>query len=346
MAEKSDQIIKNELSEIGELKDLKLRIFPVGSKEDQKHWMEGGLSFGYDSIRYGSCDGAWYKEENWRDPLSKQTSLFKPILAVEGTLALERGSSGNAQYQRFFHALGAVLSGVIGIYYLRKGKDPLRYDLPKAALNASEIHGTDYLVVTKLEDIKELVESIAFGNKRKIQKTIKRIKVEMEKYFQAVFQDKFKGDIENYYKSRSIIRLPSGINIKYLAGNYRNFTESSQRGGHIVLGEFLIAKYFLKERFYFLLPRLEPSEVIKLDASNKKEWKILRIDNMGELITISDLEGIDNQLKKKILSLKNQPLGGSLKGGKAWSGWNLLMKELEKGLRNGSIKIKKYAQEK
>ncbi|MGB3346656.1 MAG: hypothetical protein WBA71_05355 [Candidatus Humimicrobiia bacterium] len=339
MAEKSDQIIKNEFSEIGNINDLELRIFPVGSREDQKHWIEGGLSFGYNSIRYGSCDGAWYREEKWHDPLSKKVSLQKPILAVEGTLALERGSSGNAQYQRFFHALGAVLSGVIGIYYLRKGKDVLRYDLPKAALNVSEIHGTDYLVVTELDDIKELVESMAQNNQARFQKAVARIKSEMEKYFQVVFQKRFKGDIENYYRSRSIIRLPSGINIKYLAGNYRNFTESSQRGGHIVLGEFLMAKYFLRDPFYFLLPRLLQVEIRKLDDSNKKEWQILRNDKLGKLITLHNLKGISGNLKKDILSLKDQPLGGSAEGGRAKKTWNSLMKILEEGFRNGLTRI-------
>lgn len=339
MANKSDEIIKRELLDIGEINGLKIRVFPGGSREDQKHWVDGGLSFGFDNIMYGSCDGAWYLEKPWVDPLSKRKSELTPVLAVEGTLALERGSSGNAQYQRFFHALGAVLSGVVGVYYLRAGKDSMRYDLPKAALNVSELHGTDYLIVDDLNLVKALVEALATGDKSKYHAIAIRVKKQMEEQFNSVFQARFKGDMEAYYRSRSVIRLDKS-NIKYLAGNYRNFTESSQRGGHIVLGEFLLAKYMLKEPFYFLLPRLLPSEVEKLDRSRKKEWLVMRNDDMGKLLTLEDFDGVDEKLKVEILKLKNQPLGGSAKGGKAKSKWYYLMQELESSIRDGKIKVK------
>lgn len=339
MANKSDEIIKRELLDIGEINGLKLRVFPGGSREDQRHWVDGGLSFGFGNVIYGSCDGAWYAEHEWIDPLSKRKSDFTPVLAVEGTLALERGSSGNAQYQRFFHALGAVLSGVVGVYYLRAGTDLMRYDLPMAALNASELHGTDYLIVDELESVKEIVRAIATGDKEKYRVVATKIKKRMEEQFNSVFQRRFGGDIEAYFKSRSIVRLKDR-NIKYLAGNYRNFTESSQRGGHIVLGEFLLAKYMLKEPFYFLLPRLLPSEVTKLDASKKKEWLVMRNDNMGKLVTLDDMDGVDNELRRGILELRNQPLGGSKKGGKAKSKWYYLMQELESKIRNGEVVIK------
>ena len=339
MANKSDEIIKRELLDIGELNNLKLRVFPGGSREDQKHWVDGGLSFGYGTIMYGSCDGVWYIEKTWQDKLSKRRSEFTPVLAIEGTLALERGSSGNAQYQRFFHALGAVLSGVIGMYYLRAGKDIMRYDLSKAALNASELHGVDYFVVDNLKDVKKIVTALASKNKSDYKRIARNIRKKMGNHFNAVFSRKFKNNIEEYYKARSIIRLRD-MNIKYLAGNYRNFTESSQRGGHIILGEFLMAKYMLKEPFYFLLPRLLPQEVKKLDKSNKKEWLVLRNDKMGKLITLNDLGGINPKLEKAILSLKNEPLGGSKKGGKARSKWIRLMKKLEAEIRSRQIKLK------
>lgn len=338
MANKSDDIIKRELQDIGDVGNLKLRIFPGGSREDQIHWVDGGLSFGYDNIMYGSCDGAWLIESPWEDPLSKRKTDFTPILAIEGTLALERGSSGNAQYQRFFHALGAVLSGVIGVYYLRAGKDLMRYDLPKAALNASELHGIDYLVVDNLDDVKKLLVALSSGQEQ-YKEVASEIKAKMEDRFNTVFSRKFKGNMELYYQSRSVIRL-DGLNIKYLAGNFRNFTESSQRGGHIVLGEFLLAKYMLKEPFVFLLPRLLPEEVEKLDKSNKKEWLVMRNDDMGKVLTLSDFEGVDEELKRGILALKDEPLGGSANGGKAKLRWHVLMQDLESKLRTGQIKIK------
>jgi len=339
MANKSDEIIKRELLDIGDVGNLKLRVFPGGSREDQKHWGDGGLSFGYDNIYYGSCDGAWYLEKEWQDPLSKKACHQAPVFAVEGTLALERGSAGNAQYQRFFHVLGAVLSGVTGIYYLRAGKDALRYDMPKAALNASEMHKIDYLIINDINDLRKLIESCATENIKKYQDVVTDIKRKMEDCFKNVFDKRFKGDLEKYFTSRSIIRLPN-INIKYLGGNFRNFTEGSQRGGHVILGEFLMAKYILREPFYFLLPRLLPEEVKQLDKYHKKEWLVLRNDKMGKLITLDDLDGVNPKLKKLILSLKNQPLGGSKQGGKAKHKWGILMKRLDKDIRQGIIKIK------
>ena len=336
MANKSDEMVKMELLSIGELGQLKLRVFPGGSFEDQKHWVDGGLCFGDGNVTYDSCDGIWYVDREWTDPLSGRTCSQTPVLAVEGTLALERGSDGNAQYQRFFHVLGAVLSGVMGVYYLKSGKSPLRYDLPQAALNASQLHGQDYLVVTDAGVLGTLVKACAADDQGEV---VSRIKSDMGSYFQKFLDQKFGGELEDYFASRSIIRLDS-VNIKYLAGSFRNFTESSQRAGHVVLGEFLMAKYMLNEEFYFLLPRLLPREVETLDQSSKKEWLVLRADNLGTLITLDDLEGVNEELRVSILSLKDKPLGGSKAGGMAKRQWNRAMRNLETFIRNGVITVR------
>ena len=342
MAFKSDYIIKQELTSIGEIGKLKLRIFPGSSREDQVHWVDGGLCFGKADLFYGSNDAAWYVEEKWQDPLSGKTSTMKPVIAVEGTLALERGSSGNAQYQRFFHALGAVLSGVIGIYYLREGKDSLRYDLPMAALHAGELHKCDYFVTTDLNDVRSIVEAVGRHgvSSKEYNEIAKTLKDKMRSYFDHALRRIHKGNISDYFRHRSIIRLPDGTNIKYLAGNYRNFTESSQRGGHIVLGEFLMAKYFLKEKFYYLLPRLTRADVSRLDNSDKKEWKVIRADNMGKLMTLEDLEGVPDEIKQGILMLKDTPLGGPTCS-EAKVKWNKLISKLRELIETGIIRIKK-----
>lgn len=341
MAFKSDYIIKQELNSIGEVGNLKLRIFPGSSREDQIHWVDGGLCFGKADLLYGSNDAVWYVEQAWRDPLTDRESVAKPVIAVEGTLALERGSSGNAQYQRFFHALGAVLSGVIGVYYLREGKDSLRYDMPMAALNAGEMHDCDYFVTTDLDVVQEIVETI--GNhgvsSAEYRNLANRIKGEMRAYFTDALNRIHNGDINDYFKHRSIIKLANGTNIKYLAGNYRNFTESSQRGGHVILGEFLLAKYFLKERFYFLLPRLTHDDITRLDNSDKKEWKVIRADELGEVMTMDEMEGIPERLKRGILELKSTPLGGPTCS-VAKVKWNKLINELRGLIERGVVKIK------
>lgn len=341
MTFKSDYIIKQELNSIGEIGNLKLRIFPGSSREDQSHWVDGGLCFGKTDLLYGSNDAVWYAEEKWEDPLSGKKSNVKPIVAVEGTLALERGSSGNAQYQRFFHALGAVLSGAIGIYYLREGKNLLRYDLPMAALNAGELHNCDYFVTIDLRDVRKIVEAVGlYGMASPEYCSIsKTIKGKMRSYFNQALDRIHNRDINDYFRHRSIIRLAEGTNIKYLAGNYRNFTESSQRGGHIVLGEFLMAKYFLKEKFYYLLPRLTHDDIAKLDKSDKKEWKIMRADDIGKVITMEDLDGIPPRIKNGILRLKNTPLGGPTCS-KAKKKWNLLINELRELMEKEVVRIR------
>jgi hypothetical protein len=312
MAYKSDMIVKQELQSIGSMGDLKLRIFPGDSRDDQLHWIDGGLCFGKRDWMYGSCDGAWYVDEPFKDPLTEESTSQKPIVAVEGTLALERGSSGDAQYQRFFHALGAVMSGVIGVYYLRSGKHPMRPDLPQAAIHAMEKHGCPYLVVNNLSDIQHLVESIAmYGqDSSEVKLVIKQITTRMRQYWETAFERQYKSDIQKYYQSRSIILTPQNQYIKYAGRNLRNFTESSQRAGHIALGEFYLAKYFIAQKFYYFLTRLSKEEVQQLDARNAKEWKLMRSDDLGKIITIEDFDGVPQEIKEGLEYLKNTPLKG------------------------------------
>ena len=68
MAYKSDQIVKEELLCIGNVGNLKIRIFPSDTHEDQRHWVDEGLCFGRRELLYGSCDGAWYIQEHWTVP--------------------------------------------------------------------------------------------------------------------------------------------------------------------------------------------------------------------------------------------------------------------------------------
>jgi hypothetical protein len=337
MAVSSDAVVKQLLQEIGNRGKLKLRIFPEDNNSDQKPWIDGGLSFGKRDLLYGSCDGAWYTEEKWIDPQNKVTVDSKPIIAVEGTLALERGSTGSAQYQRFFHALGAVLSGVIGIYYLRqqekhiyKGREvssKIRYDLPMAALNASDIHNTPYLVITNINDIKKLVTDLGNENLVQVEKTIKEIKEKMKKYFQDNAPKEYK-NIEEYCKGRSIAKDAKGNFIKILSTNYQNLTLSEKRGGHIMLGEYFIAKYMLKGNLIMFLPRLSRKDIEKLNASNKKEWKVLWEDSNGMVLTIEDFDGISEDMKRMILKCNS------------YSEWLGLIKVLLDKIRKNEIRIR------
>lgn len=147
MAYSSDEIIKREIIDyLGyETHGIKLRVFPQSSNEDQKPFSEGGLTFGYKGVSYGSCDAAWYVDEKWVDGLNEKEINQKPVIALEGTDALNRNSGGNALYQRFHHALGAVKNGVVGVYYLKKGKTKIQPDLFGMAYFASKVEKGKYL---------------------------------------------------------------------------------------------------------------------------------------------------------------------------------------------------------
>lgn len=345
MAFDSDAIIKKMLEDIGDCGDLKLKIFPEDNKSDQRSWIEGGLSFGNKNLLYGSCDAVWYKEEEWLDPFNKQKYPHKPIIAVEGSLALERGSVGSAQYQRFSHALGAVKSGVIGIYFLRgelphmyKGKEQMgkmRYDLPKAALNASEIHGSDYLIITDYEDLKEIIKAVAYN--KDVKQIISRIKDKMAKYFQENFQKKYK-NMGEYFQERSFAKDKNGNIFKILSTNYRNLTLASQRGGHIFGGEYFVGKYMLKEQIYMFLPRLTMEEINKLNDSNKKEWNLVWEDSGGKIVTIDDFEGVSTILKQEINTIRNAP---AKQGTVSRQQWDSIRIRLIEGINNGKIYLKK-----
>ena len=138
MALSSDEIIKREIVDfIGtKINSFSVRVFPEGSNDDQKY-EDGGLTFSHAQQDYGSCDCAYVKRDGNKEI---------PIIAIEGTDCLSRGSSGNAQYQRFHHVLGAVKNKVIGIYYLRKGKHIIQPDLYEMAFNASKVYTTPYLI--------------------------------------------------------------------------------------------------------------------------------------------------------------------------------------------------------
>lgn len=339
MAQTSDDLIKGQFQDIGDVENLKLRIFHSDNASDQKLWINGGLSFGNSNMVYGSNDAGWYIEEKWTDPLNKKECEFKPVIIVEGTDCLNTGSSGNAQYQRFFHVLGAVVCGVIGIYYLKKGKLKLRYDMMKAALNTSDIHKAPYLITTNIGDVEKLVKLYGLKKFKEFERCVKKIQKEMLNYFNAIFMIKDKGNYENYYDKRSIVKTKDGDYIKYAGRNFRNFNESSQRAGHIALGEFLLAKYFLNKKFYYLFPRMLGSEKERLNSRNAKEWKIMKNDPMGNIITLEDLEGVPETLKKDILKLKDLPLGGP-SGGKNRSLWERYMKDLHDLIKKGVILIK------
>lgn len=311
MAQSSDELIKREI--INATQDtkskLKLRIFPQSSRQDQFTFSEGGLTFGKKNVLYGSCDAVWYVDGNWTDGYDDRRINKIPILALEGTDALSRGSSGNAQYQRFHHALGAVRNGVIGIYYFRPGMYKIQEDLYGMAANASLIEPGKYLIINDLAWLRKLIDS--YGS-REFDSLVEGVISEMSSKFNTAFQVRYGGDWHRFAENRSSLITESQV-IKHAARNYRNFTDSSQRAGHIAVGEMYLTKYLLnKPKFIYLMPRLSREEIRKLDSgkSTDKEWFLLRNEPGVEILTRDEIKGAPKKFYDLMEKLSDKPLKG------------------------------------
>ena len=190
------------------------------------------MTFSYQKTNYGSCDLAYV-----------DSKTEKPYLAIEGTDALNRGSSGNAQYQRFHHALGAVKNGFIGVYYLRKGTLEVREDLYAMAYYSSLKEKGFYVITQSIEEIKEIMK---YSEKSYEERTVflKNLIEKKHEIFLNTFKKRYKSDWKLFAEKRSTIIFEKHI-IKYSARNILNFTDGSQRAGHIAVGEMYLTKYFL-----------------------------------------------------------------------------------------------------
>lgn len=341
----SDQVVKNQIiEELGyEHGPIKLRIFPEGSNDDQIPFSEGGLTFGGKDTLYGSCDAAWYIENTeYVDVFSGKTINEKPIIALEGTDALQRGSSGNAQYQRFHHALGAVRAGIIGIYYLKPGQENMRLDLLEMAYNASKLEKGTYLITQSLSLVKNIIDLInRYGeNSEELQAFLyEEVEKMHEKWLEEEFASKYSSDWNVFADRRSTIIRDDNI-IKYCARNKRNFTDSSQRAGHIAVGEMYLSKYFfIDKKVNYLFLRMFEDEKIEMDTkkSTDKEWNLLRSEPNVEIKTVDDLMGLPLELKNNLIRIKDEPLKS---GTPAKHLYDATVKEICEMIRNGSIKLR------
>lgn len=337
MALSSDEIIKREIIDTLGYKygDIKLRIFPQTSREDQSLFSDGGLTFGFDNVFYGSCDACWYVDEKWVDGFNNKMIDKKPIIALEGTDALNRNSAGNALYQRFHHALGAVKNGLVGVYYLKKGLSQIQPDLYGMAYYASQVEKGTYLITDDLKVVKELLER--YNDKTSFDAYINSYLEEMRKIFNAKFQLFYKGDWKEFAKKRSTI-IKDDYVIKYAGRSRRNFTDGSQRAGHIAVGEMFLTKYyFYDKKFYYLFPKMTREDIELLDKSKNtdKEWLLLRNEPNVFIKTIDDVEGVDKNIRRGLLQIKDEPLKGD-----AFRTFNAYTQEIVSKLESGEYRIK------
>lgn len=343
MALSSDEIVKREIIDtLGyEYENITLRIFPEGSNDDQRLYTEGGLTFSFEGVNYGSCDAAWCIDDE------------EAVIGLEGTDALNRGSSGNAQYQRFHHALGAVKNGLIGIYYLKPGKHKIQPDLYGMAYFASQKEKGTYLIVQNFDKITGLLDIIrAYGIESiELENYIGDILDNMYKVWKAAFVKKYKDSWDIFCDKRSTIILDDVV-IKYAGRMLTNFTTSTHRAGHIALGEMYLTKnYFYDKKIFYLFLKMTQKDIDELDKRVKKnkEWSLLRNDPFVTIKCIDDLMGVDTKVIDKLLKIKDIPLGYSIahtsnneicKRKEAESIYKECKESIYKGLKSGTITIK------
>jgi hypothetical protein len=329
MAQSSDEIIKREIIDtVGSVIGVYYaRVFNEGSNDDQRLFADGGLTFSFQGQDYGSCDCVYVTEENGEEI---------PVIAIEGTDCLGRGSSGNAQYQRFHHALGAVKTGVIGIYYLREGRHKVQPDLYGMAYNISKVFKTPYLIVQDLEIIKKILKLMS-GPKSEFDKYVDNYQLQSYKIYLDNFARLYKNQIEKFADRRSTIVFDDYV-VKYASRNSRNFTDSQLRGGHIAVGEMFLTKYlFIDKKFFYLWPRMTSKELHSLDVSksNDKEWNLLRHESNVEIKTLDDLIGLPIGLRNFFHDKRTEPLKGALK-----VEWNKKSKQLHGMIKSGEVIVK------
>ncbi len=334
MAQDSDEFIKNEIySYVGEPTNTKLRIFPQSSNFDHNDISEGGLTFTIGNLKYGSCDAMWYKQEPFfYDSIQKQIDI-QPLIALEGTDCLSRGSSGNAQYQRFHHALGAVKNNIIGIYYLKKGTSEVSADLYYMAYKASEIEKGTYLILQDLQIVKEILEA---SNDEALQREIllRELNIMLEKW-NIKFDKQYKGSWNTYAKKRNLIINDDSI-IKITGRNYRNFSDSSQRAGHIAVGEMYLTKYFFPDKkLYYTFPRMSQDEKETMDnKENNKEWGLLKKEENVEIITRDHIVNLSQEHQRELIKISNEPLKGE-----PLKIWNSVKQELISEFKKGKLHL-------
>lgn len=337
----SDQIIKMDIVEaLGySYAGIKLRLFPETSSFDQKLFSEGGLTFGVNNVAYGSCDAAWYIEgKQFKDPYDGNIINDYPVIALEGTDALSRGSSGNAQYQRFHHALGATKAGIIGIYYLRPGNMALRLDLLRMAYCASIKELGYYLVIQDLSVIKKTLSLISYKGIDS-----KEVLAFLDSYIEGMNNEwvnnsfsQYNHDWSKFAKNRSTI-IKGDYVIKHAGRMKRNFTDSSQRAGHIALGEMFLTKYFFEEKkVLYLFPRMQREDIAYLDVAKRydKEWFIMRNESGVTIITMDELIGLPSVIRNDLLQVKEKPLKG-----KDLKLYNMAVSKIVEMLNNDTITI-------
>ena len=157
----------------------------------------------------------------------------------------------------------------------------------------------------------------------------------MIKLWNIKFHSQYKNNWDIYAKKRNLVIYNDSI-IKITGRNYRNFTDSSQRAGHIAVGEMYLTKYFFPDKkLYYTFPRMSLDEKNNLDSnSNNKEWNLLRKEENVEIICRDEIVNLDNKYIHNLIDISTLPLKGF-----PLRLWNSIKKELINEFREKRINI-------
>ena len=178
------------------------------------------------------------------------------------------------------------------------------------AVSASKLEQTPYLITDDLGDVKNIVLSVISGN---LNGYLDELVSKMELKFLESFKKRYSSSWEKFSHDRSTIIKGDSV-IKYAGRNIRNFTESSQRAGHIAVGEMYLTKYFFPDKkVNYLFPRMTKDDLDYLDGnkSTDKEWFLLRNEPNVAIRTLDELVGLDKNLRKAFISVRLDPLKGN-----------------------------------
>ena len=206
------------------------------------------------------------------------------------------------------------------------------------AYMASKYEKGYYLIVQDLKIVKEILILIdKFGtDSHELKDYLDEYLQYMYKEFEKGFSSKYKSSWEVFSKKRSTLVMGDTV-IKYAGRMRRNFTDSSQRAGHIAVGEMYLTKYyFYDKKFYYLFPKMTREDVEYLDKNKKddKEWFLLRNESNVYIKTMDDLKGLPENIRNSLLSITNEPLKG-----KALSLYKKCVNEIIELISNGKIII-------
>lgn len=347
MAYDSDTRVKEKFKDItrrANLQNLELRIFDESNK-DQDHWTDGGLTFGPKNCLFGSNDAGWLiKEPYYVD--GKKISNETPIIIAEGTYGTETGNTGSAQYARFSHALGAVVDGFIGVYFIpfkstyTKGDGSstnsyVRYNMLYAALNASKKEKGEYLFIDAYNEelLVKLLRGCDKNDKDRISNVIMEIKNAMK-----TFADEHAQDKKCLYNNERVGKLLMFNVVSISDYNYRThqkYKAGRFRNAHTIVGDALINMYWHNKPFDLVLARFTHDDCRELDKHKKKEWLLLRTTKNINVITLDDLIFKDKNLEKELYEFLDvlPLLGGKLRAK------NVLSKKIYDGFNKKEIGI-------